>query len=386
MSDKYFFVKFSNTLLDILDQIQTEQYPSEVENGKVVSEKWAFKDFMNFFVGMYFKYIKLLRDCEDSYDQTVHPQLRKYIKKFVENLLCRLVQVKKEMIFYNNPILYLPGIPYIFLDDYIVDLKLEPRDLELVIPKYFRENDSILTKKRRILVDKRLIEFFGDDYPEEDIFPGKYFNVNLEFEQAIRILQNLEMGRQATQRVDKLLKRELASNSEVISDEEQKKLIFDNLIAIYKLRKSKFDEMEFINMIPNEEDIIENSKDNNKLLAKNIRQERKRIQANNLEYYEVYKEEMKNNFKKVEEDDIKENMKNERREWISNQIMFNDKSQGPPYDIKFFYERNNVEKKEVLDENQIKQAENIAKDKLKQKQDNKKKDEAGQMIKCSFLI
>lgn len=386
MSDKLFFTKFSNAFTDILDQIQQEQFPAEVENGKVISAQWTCKDFLNFFIGLYFKYIKLLRDVEDAYDQTVHPQLRKYILKFLTNIMCRLVQVKKELIFYNNPILELPGIPYIFLDDYIIDYKMEPRDLDLVIPKYFREDDTGTNIEAKLIIDQRLNEKFGNCLPEEDIYPNKLFNIEVKFEEAIKMIQNLEMGRQGIQRIEKLdNKKDTDLAGELIVGDESKRLIFENLMAHYKLKKTKYDEMELLKMLPYNTSALDINSDPIKF-SKETRDERKRIQNNNNMYYNICKDEIKDKFHKIEEDDLRENMKNERRDWISKQIMFNDpKTQGPPHDIKLFYQKDDVEKKEILDENQVKMKENIAKDKLKGKQDAKKKDENGQMIKCKII-
>ena len=382
MSDKFFFNKFTSSFTDILDQIQNENYPAEVlENGKIVSEKWSCKDFLNYFVQLYYKYVKLLAKIEEAYDQTVHPQLRVHVKKFLENILCRLVQVKKEILFYNNPIIELPGIPYFFMDDYIIDMKIEPRDLDLIIPQYFREDDSQLTKERMAIIDQRLIQKYGSAIPEEDFFPSQSENFSLDFEKAVRILQNFEMGRQAVQRIDKQDNKKKTSIEG--GKEEIKKIIMENLIARYKLKKVKFDDLELIKMIPQDLELLD-EEDYIKFAKKN-REERKKIQADNLELYNIQKEELKTKFQKIEEDDIREDMKNQRRDWISEQIKFNDpKTQGPPYDVNQFYLRNNVEKKVVLDENQLKMKETIAKDKLKQKQDDKKKNEQGQMIKCKF--
>lgn len=383
MSDKFFYNKFSNALTDILDQIQIENFPSEINMGKMISEKWSGKDTLNYIVGLYIKYINLLRNVEDAYDQTVHPQLRKYILKFLENILCRTVQIKKELIFYNNPILDLPGIPYVFLDDYIIDLKLEPRDLDLIIPRYFRENESKLTKERRAILDIRLNEFFGSTLPEEDIFPRFQIALaEINKDQAIKILQDFEMGRQCIHRIEKLdNKKDTDLAGELIVGDESKRLIFENLMAHFKLKKTKYDEMEIVKMLPQDKSQTDSS-NNPVKFSEETREERKRIQKNNLIYYEEYKNEMREKFKLVEEDDLKENMKNERREWINEAIMFNDKSIGPPHDIKMFYDRDKVEKRVDLDDDQLKVAETIAKDKLKGKQDAKKKDEAGQMINC----
>ena len=393
MSDKYFFNKFSNAFTDMLDQIQNENYPAEIDKdtNKVVSEKWSFKDFLNFFVAIYFKYIKLLKNIEDSYDQTIHPQLRTYIKRFLENILCRIVQVKKEIIFYSCPIINIeipnktgvPGTPYVFLDDYLMDMKLEPRDLNLIIPRYFREDDSIRTKERMKIVDMRLTQKHGNSLPEQDIYPNRFYNIDIKFDEAIKILQKVEMARQGIHRVEKLdNKKDHDVAGELIAREESKRLVLENLMSHFKLKKNKYDDMELVKMIPKENLNLDNKDDPIKF-SEDTRNERKRIQNDNAELYKIQKEEMKSKFHKIEEDDIKEDMKNQRRDWISEQIQLNDpKTEGPPYDIRKFYDRNDKEHKEDLDENQLKAKENIAKEKLKGKQDEKKKKDAGQEMKC----
>lgn len=386
MSEKYFFNKFTSAFTDILNQIQTEQFPAELDsNKKVISADWSCKKFLNFFVALYFRYIRLLKNVEDSYDQIINPQVRKYIKKFLANLLCRLVQVKKEIIFYNNPIISLPGIIYVFLDDYLIDMKMEPRDLDLPIPQYFREDDSDLVKQRHAIISNHMIEAFGDDLPEEDIYT-KHYIVDLSFNEAINILQNFEMARQGLKRVDKIIKEEAKKATDhdigaksIIGEVESKNLIMENIIAHYKLKKNRYDEMELLRMIPQDTSANDSSTDNNKFAAE-VRAERKLIQNDEkIEYEEVFKNNLKDKFKKIEQDDVRESMKNERRDWITKYIQ---EHQGePPVDIKGFYARNDVEKKEVLDDAQIKEQQNLAKDALKKKQDTKKKEEGGQMIK-----
>lgn len=383
MSDKYYFSKFSSSFNDLLDLIQLENYPGELENGKLISEKWTPKDFANYSTSLYYKYIKVSKEIEESYDQIIHPQLRKYIKKFLENVLCRIVQLKKEIINYNNPVVTLPPVPYIFLDEYLIDLKLEPRDFDLVIPKYFSEDHDDLTQKRMKIVDEMLILKFGNCLPEEDVITNRYFNVEMSFDDAIKILQNLELGRQATKRIDRLVKKESELVGELLAGEESKKLLVENLIAHYKMKKSKYDEKQLLKM--QNVEYTDKNKDPLKIVEE-IKKGKKEIQKNNKIYYEAYKEDMKVNWARVEENELRENMINERREWISKQIMFNDpKTEGPPYSIKQFYEKDNVEKKVELDENQLKIKENIAKDKLKAKQDDKKKNEKGGMIQVNLF-
>lgn len=380
MSEPYFLSKFTYSINEILDLIQLEQLPSELDqNKKVISENWSCKDFLTFYIGLYFRYIKTLSKIEDSYNQLINPQLRTYIKKFLEAILTRIVQIKKEIVFYNNPILTLPGILYVFLDDYLIDMKKEPRDLDIVIPNYFKEDNSELTQQRKALISKQLTNIYGNDKMEEEIY-DKFFQISIKFEEAIVVFQNFEMGRQGLRRVDKIIKDEnkkLYDNDigskVIIGEDESKKLVIENIIAHYKLKNIRYNEYELLKMIPKIEsvDYIE--------IANEIREERKKRQGDEYINYGIYKKSLVDRFKKIEEEDFKENLKNERREWLTNYIK--EHSGEPPVFIKDFYKRNEVEKKEELDDNQKKVQENIAKDKLKKEQDSKKKDEAGQFIK-----
>lgn len=216
----------------MLEQIQYEQYPGELSTGtNLISSAWTCKDWINYFVNLYIKYIEILKKVEESYDQTTHSQMRKLMKKFVENISCRVVQVKKELIFYNNPIIDLPAIPYVFLDDYLIDMKLEYDALEVKIPRYFREDNSEKAVQRRILLDQRLIEKNGDALPEED-FNKFFYKIDMNLEDAIKIIQNVEMGRQNLKRISKSLKlaqkkneNELGGDKKIMMEDERKKLV-----------------------------------------------------------------------------------------------------------------------------------------------------------------
>lgn len=105
---------------------------------------------------------------------------------------------------------------------------------------------------------------------------------------------------------------------------------------------------------------------------------RKKNQQQNEVQYREYKKELKEKIKMIEEYDIKDKMKNDIRDWI-NTYKYENKGE-PPRHLGLFYDRFKVEKRVELDENQKKVAENLAKLKLKQEQDKKKKDENGPVI------
>lgn len=88
---------------------------------------------------MYVKYIDIYRKLEECYDQMVHPQKRIYIKKVLESTICRICEVKKDLVLFNPR----PASMYVHLDQLLFDLKYDPSIIEIPVPRYFREFDQI---------------------------------------------------------------------------------------------------------------------------------------------------------------------------------------------------------------------------------------------------
>jgi len=112
------------------------------------------------------------------------------------------------------------------------------------------------------------------------------------------------------------------------------------------------------------------------------RKARKDKQKQREEQYESYKEELEEKIKIIEGYDIKEEMKNQRRDWINKERAENKGE--PPVSIDLFYKRFDVEKKVELNDQQKKLQEDQAKEKLKKEQDKKKGEEKGNVIQCNF--
>lgn len=151
----------------------------------------------------------------------------------------------------------------------------------------------------------------------------------------------------------------------------------EHLVSVQKTKKNREEEMKFLKMIPdNKNKLIEEFSKENRNIRK-IDQEQKNIE------YDKVKKDLEEKILLIEGYDIKEAMKNERREWINKEK--SDNKGEPPHSLDQFYKRLDVEKRVELDENQKKVAENIAKEKLKKEQDKKKKDETGALIKRKIL-
>jgi hypothetical protein len=111
----------------------------------------------------------------------VHPQKRIYIKKVVESTICRICELKKDLVMYNPR----PGSMYVHLDQLLFDLKYDPSILEIPVPSYFREDDRIpvdiefkekvekegAKKKKKKKAKKKKKKKKGDDEKKEKIPP-----------------------------------------------------------------------------------------------------------------------------------------------------------------------------------------------------------------------
>ena len=388
MSEKFFYDNFFQALIELHEQIQLEQWPASIgPDGKKPADSWKnMKQFLNFYVGIYVKYIYLMRKIEDSYDQIIHVQIREMVKKFLQNILCRLVKVKGEIIYFNNPILEFKPCHYVFLDEYLIDLKLEPDDLDLAIPRYFREDNTDKMVERRLLLENSLKRANGNTLPEED-------------RTTISMLQNFEIGRQNIKRITQKLKYEsnrmkdpIAGGGQTLASEERKSLILHHLVAIQKVKQIKEDEMKFLRMkkktlqdqilLPTLNSIGTNPTEKDEIFSnikspEEVRKNRKEIQKERQRDYDEYLKDLEKSINEVEGYDIKQKMINERRDWME---QYKHDHKEPPQQIKLFYDKFKVTIKQELDDNQKKEKDKIAKDKLKKEQDKKKKDEQGDKI------
>lgn len=67
----------------------------------------------------------------------VHPQKRIFIKKTLECTICRICEMKKNMVLFNPR----KDSIYVHLDQLLFDLKYDPSIIEMPVPRYFREDD-----------------------------------------------------------------------------------------------------------------------------------------------------------------------------------------------------------------------------------------------------
>lgn len=75
--------------------------------------------FFQMLATFYIKYVQIFRNMENVYDQIVHPQKRMLIRKVLDGVMGRILELKNEMV-------ELELSEFHYFDDILQDLKLTP--------------------------------------------------------------------------------------------------------------------------------------------------------------------------------------------------------------------------------------------------------------------
>uniref|UniRef100_A0A3B3C2F2 IQ motif containing with AAA domain 1 like n=1 Tax=Oryzias melastigma TaxID=30732 RepID=A0A3B3C2F2_ORYME len=143
----------------------------------------AQKDRVVFFqrlAMLYVRYIQILRKLEKAYDLIIHPQKRRAIRKAIDSVMGRVVELKNEMVEKEF-------LEYHYMDDILHDMKLTPDKLEIPLPQYFPNDHSKEVQERKAML--------------MNIFKMVEVTESLETqEEAIRVIQVAERARQGRMR------------------------------------------------------------------------------------------------------------------------------------------------------------------------------------------
>lgn len=105
-----------DTLNSLLDK--ESQHMMESQNNQI----FIFQMLATFYI----KYVQIFRNLEDVYDQIVHPQKRILIRKILDGVMGRLLELKNEMV-------ELELTEFHYFDDILQDLKLAPVSTQLLL-------------------------------------------------------------------------------------------------------------------------------------------------------------------------------------------------------------------------------------------------------------
>ncbi|NXW61536.1 DRC11 protein, partial [Eurystomus gularis] len=128
----------------------------------------------------YIKYIQIFRNLETAHDQLLHQQKRAAIRKVLDGVIGRILEIKKEMVALENS-------EFHYIDNILVELELLPEDLEIPIPRYFiKERLGVLQQREKILDEILLNAGLETQKPVK----------TMTIEEATKLIQVTERARQ----------------------------------------------------------------------------------------------------------------------------------------------------------------------------------------------
>ncbi|KAM4836385.1 dynein regulatory complex protein 11 isoform 2-T2 [Thomomys bottae] len=234
----------------------------------------------------YIKYVQIFRNLENVYDQIIHPQKRVLIRKILDGVMGRILELKNEMV-------ELELTEFHYFDDILQDLKLAPQQLDIPIPKYFlKERLEVIRTREKILA--QILSDSGLNIPDV-----KYLK-SLPFEEAIKFIQIAERARQGRLRAlfmkQIFLQEYRARQSKLLGEKA------DTSIAALRIQKNPpplFNEVSTT--------IVQ---------AENVDRLRSDMQKKHEDNYQEAMVTIKEDLKLIEGQDFKETLQDQIRQWF----------------------------------------------------------------------
>ncbi len=282
MSHTFYDLQWQQSVdkLKHLSVIETVETPHEIAAQQENKNKEAItpkvidlprEEAYDRFCLLYIRYLQIFRDIEESYDQIVHPQKRRDIKHILDLVMVRMLQIKRKAIQYS----FYPGSRwnYISMDKYLSQLQLSLNgnkcDLDLIVPKYFLEEDLVEEDRLELLEEifiekKKYVKTpTSEDQNKCYLLHSSLRRTQLTLKQSMQIICKMERARQAIQRAKVLQKLKSDQPLKKLRDEKCK-IMDQNTAAItiqrvYKgysvrqqLQQRAINELLFLNMsLPN---------------------------------------------------------------------------------------------------------------------------------------
>ncbi|XP_077926139.1 dynein regulatory complex protein 11 [Halichoerus grypus] len=260
----------------------------------------------------YIKYVQIFRNLEDVYDQIVHPQKRILIRKILDGVMGRVLELKNEMV-------ELELTEFHYFDDILQDLKLAPQQLDIPIPKYFlKEKLEVIKGREKILA--QILANTGLDIPEK-----KYTVKGIPLEEAVKLIQIAERARQGRLRAmfmkQIFLQEYRAKQAKILGEKVadvgaaalQIQKVWRGFHQCKKTEKQREEEMIFLGMKPPP---LFNEVSATVIQAEKVSSLRNEVQIKHEENYKEALVTIKNDLKLIEGPDIKENLQDQIRHWF----------------------------------------------------------------------
>ncbi|KAM7245713.1 hypothetical protein CapIbe_002011 [Capra ibex] len=260
----------------------------------------------------YIKYVQIFRNLENVYDQIVHPQKRILIRKILDAVMGRILELKNEMV-------ELELTEFHYFDDILQDLKLAPQQLDIPIPKYFLKEKLEVIKGREKILSQILAE------SGLGVSAKKYQVKPIPLEEAVKLIQIAERARQGRLRAMFMkqiyLQEYRAKQARLLGDK-----VADVSAAALRIQKvwrgfhqckrterEREKEMIFLGMNPPP---LFNEVSAAMIQADRLSHLRNKVQIKHEEEYRDALVTIKDDLKLTEGPDIKENLQDQIRHWF----------------------------------------------------------------------
>lgn len=259
----------------------------------------------------YINYVQIFRNMENVYDQIVHPQKRMLIRKVLDGVMGRILELKNEMV-------ELEMTEFHYFDDILQDLKLSPQQLDVPIPRYFlKERLEVIKGREKILA--RILTECGLN------LPVKYAAKSIALEEAVKLIQIAERARQG--RLRALFMKQIFLQE--CRAKEMKLLghrLLDTKLAALQIQKvwrgfhqckktvkEREEEMVFLGMKPSP---LFNEVSDAIVQSKQVTNLRDEVQLKHEQDYQEALVNIKEDLKMLEGPDIKEHLQDQIRQWF----------------------------------------------------------------------
>lgn len=326
-------------MADLNEQLHVEGIDQENEAPGTKSDTRDVTIFQAFqhFACLYIKYLQIFRRLEVCYDCMIHPQKRLHVRKVLELVIRRIIELKNDLVVWNPPNSYvkMPKGPeeafpweYVHLDDILVDLKLSPETLEIPVPKYFREdNAKQLDQRDRLVLGYMRLKHETEDIFLEDRFTAALPSEDMTLDKALEIIQRNERGRQGYDRaymVKEIRDKErqgrmYEASAQVEMDGDIAATNLQRMFRGFQSRQAaaveRENELVFVGMRPRKDNVETLESEMKMAYAK-----RKQEQRENKEIYTKALEDLKDVIMDEEGPDKRDNLREERTLWVTDEI------------------------------------------------------------------
>uniref|UniRef100_A0A8C2VD40 IQ motif containing with AAA domain 1 n=1 Tax=Chinchilla lanigera TaxID=34839 RepID=A0A8C2VD40_CHILA len=260
----------------------------------------------------YIKYVQIFRNLENVYDQIVHPQKRILIRKILDGVMGRILELKNDMV-------ELELTEFHYFDDILQDLKLAPQQLDIPIPKYFLREKLEAIKGREKMLEQILADS-GLHVPDMKITAKP-----IPLEEAVKLIQIAERARQGRLRalfmkqiyLQEYRAKQARLLGEQVADAGAAALriqkVWRGFHQCKKTEREREEEMVFLGMNPPPRfDEVSPTITQ----AEKVNHLRNEVQMKHEEHYREALVTIKNDLKLIEGPDIKENLQDQIRHWF----------------------------------------------------------------------